>query len=306
MLATARPDIVAVCPRHADQHCEMILAAIQHGAKGVYVEKPFVQTPEEADRVLKASEKSGCKVAVAHRNRYHPTLKVIDRLLEEKTIGKLLEIRGRGKGDRRGGAEDLWVLGSHVLNLMSYFAGPAQRCSASMLQDGEPVTRDDIRKGVEGLGPLAGNELHARYEFASGLTGYFDSVANDGTSNAAFGLQLVGSKGIIQIQCDVNPLAYLVPGNPFAPTKRARPWLPISSVGVDQPEPDEPLILQVQHHAVAILDLIDAIERDRAPLCDAIEGAATIEMIHAVFQSHFAGGRSLTLPLAHRNHVMAG
>ena len=32
-------------------------------------------------------------------------------------------MRGRGKGDRRGGAEDLWVLGSHVLNLMTYFGG---------------------------------------------------------------------------------------------------------------------------------------------------------------------------------------
>lgn len=305
MLAEVRPDLVAVCPRYADEHCKMILAAIEHGAKGIYVEKPFVQTPAEADQVLVASRESGCKVAVAHRNRYHPTLKVIDRLLEEGRIGRLLEVRGRGKGDRRGGAEDLWVLGSHVLNLMSYFSGGVRCCSASMLQDGEPVTKKQIIEGAEGLGPLAGNEVHARYEFESGLIGYFDSLANDGTMNAGFGLQLVGSEGIIQIQCDVSPLAYLIPGNPFAPTKNSRPWLPITSAGVDKPEPAVALIAQVQAHDVAVRDLIEAIENNRSPLCDAKEGANTVEMIHAVFQSHFAGGRSLPVPLQQRSHVMS-
>ena len=42
MLKKTRPDIVAVCPRHADQHHDMSLAAIEAGAKGIYIEKPFV------------------------------------------------------------------------------------------------------------------------------------------------------------------------------------------------------------------------------------------------------------------------
>ena len=35
MLAAVKADIVAVCPRHADQHRDMAIAAIEHGARGV-------------------------------------------------------------------------------------------------------------------------------------------------------------------------------------------------------------------------------------------------------------------------------
>ena len=38
MLNKVAPDIVAVCPRHPDQHRDMIVASIEAGAKGIYVE----------------------------------------------------------------------------------------------------------------------------------------------------------------------------------------------------------------------------------------------------------------------------
>ncbi len=107
MLKETRPDIVAVCPRHADQHHDMSLAAIEAGAKGIYVEKPFMRTPAEVDSLAAACKKYGAKIAIAHRNRWHPMLAVIDQFIKDGQLGKILEIRGRGKGDRRGGSEDL-------------------------------------------------------------------------------------------------------------------------------------------------------------------------------------------------------
>ena len=41
MLADVRPEFVSVAPRHADQHHDMAMAAIQSGVKGLYIEKPF-------------------------------------------------------------------------------------------------------------------------------------------------------------------------------------------------------------------------------------------------------------------------
>ncbi|CAN5148747.1 Gfo/Idh/MocA family oxidoreductase [soil metagenome] len=306
MLTTASPDIVAVCPRHLDQHAEMLLAAIASGARGIYVEKPFVRTPAEADAVLAAAEAQGTKIAIAHRNRYHPVLPTIAGLVADGTLGNLLEIRGRGKGDRRGGAEDLWVLGSHVLNLMAYFGGAATACSAELLQEGKRVTAADVHDGPEGLGPIAGNAVHARYPMGDGLVGYFDSLANDGTGGAGFGLQLVGSEGLINFQCDQNPLAYHVPGNPFAQTKAARPWVPISTAGIGRPEPRPDDVAAVYHHDAAARDLIAAIRDDRAPLCDAAQGAATVEMICAAFASHRHDSCSVRLPLENRGNALAG
>ncbi|HRX83245.1 MAG TPA: Gfo/Idh/MocA family oxidoreductase, partial [Pirellulaceae bacterium] len=272
MLATVKPDLVAVCPRQPDQHRDMCVAAIEAGAKGIYIEKPFCRTPSEADEIIAACEKHNAKLAVAHRNRYHPTLQAIDKLIADGGIGKPLEIRGRGKGDRRGGAEDLWVLGSHVLNLVSYFGGAPQSCSAVLLQDGRRVTKADVREGNEALGLLAGNEVHARYEMERGFVAYFDSIANDGTNSAGFGLQIIGSEGLVDINCDKLPLAYLVRGNPFQPASEPRPWVPITSAGPGKPEPIENIADLVSHHVSPALDLIDAVRTNRQPLCSGYEG----------------------------------
>ena len=304
MLKEVKPDIVAVCPRHADQHRDMVVASAEAGVKGIYIEKPFCRTPVEADEMKAACEKENVKLAVAHRNRYHPTLKVIDELLAAGRIGRLLEIRGRGKGDRRGGAEDLWVLGTHVLNLMAYFGGKPKTCSGVMLQDRRRVNRHDVKEGAEGLGPMGGNELHVRYEFSRGVVGYFDSIANDGTKNAGFGLQLVGSDGIVNIQCDKHPLAWLCPGNPFQPTKEPRPWIPISTAGVGQPEPRDDLSEMVSHHGLPAHDLVTSIRADRQPVCNIDEGALTVEMVCAVFESHRLGSQAVEFPLRERENSL--
>jgi predicted dehydrogenase len=304
MLAEVRPDIVAVCPRHTDQHRDMVVAAAEAGVKGIYIEKPFCRTPAEADEMKAACGKHNVKLAVAHRNRYHPTLQAIDRLIAYGDIGRLLEIRGRGKGDRRGGGEDLWVLGAHVLNLMHYFGGEPTSCSAAMLQDGRRINRHDVKDGAEGLGPLGGNEVHARYELSRGVMGYFDSIANDGTKNAGFGLQLIGSEGIVNIQCDRHPLAYLCPGNPFQPTSKPRPWVAISSAGAGMAEPREDLSEMITHHGKPARDLIASIQEDRQPICNLAEGAMTVEMICAVFESHRLGSQAVAFPLKERENSL--
>lgn len=305
MLRDVPCDVVAVCPRHLDQHAEMMIAAAQAGARAIYAEKPFCRTPAEADSVLAACAASGTKVAFAHRNRYHPALPVIKRLIDEGLIGRPLEIRGRGKGDRRGGGEDLWVLGSHVLNLIHYLAGQPRSCSAVMLQDGRPVTAEDIRPGGEAVGPIGGNALHARYLFDSPLIATFDSQANDQTDHQAFGLQVIGSAGLIDIKCDCFPLAYFIPGNRWKPPTEPPMWQPITSAGVGQPEPIERLEQQVNGHTLTIDDLLGCIGTSRQPLCNLQEGAMTVEMICAVFASHQASGRAVDLPLQQREHALS-
>ena len=304
MLAKVKPEFVAVAPRHVDQHHDMALAAIQSGAKGLYVEKPFCRTPEEADSLIAACKKYKAKIAVAHRNRYHPVLGQVDELIKRGDLGKLLQIRGRGKGDRRGGGEDLWVLGGHIVNLFCYFAGDPKFCSAVMLQDGKHVTADDVKPGAEGLGPLTANEVHARFEMTSGVTAYYDSIANDDTKGNAYCLQLIGSRGIITWHIDRDPVAHFTPGNPYQPSSKPSPWIPITSAGVGKQENQPEKIAQVHNHVLAVRDLIDACDNDGKPLCDASDGAKTVEMICAVFESHRQHGKSVSFPLTERGNSL--
>ncbi|MEO2014912.1 MAG: Gfo/Idh/MocA family oxidoreductase [Fuerstiella sp.] len=304
MLLELRPEFVSICPRHADQHHDMALASIEAGVKGLYVEKPFCRTPAEADRLIAECKKHGATIAVAHRNRYHPALDQIDKLIASGEIGRLLEVRGRGLGDRRGGGEDLWVLGCHILNLIHYFAGEPKSCSAIMLQDGRRITADDVKPGTEGLGPLAANEVHARYETTKGVVAYYDSIANDGTQKKGYCLQLIGSKGTITIHIDRDPIAHFMPGNPFQPTSEPRPWIPITTAGVGQPETQQDRIDGVANHVLAVRDLIDACDNDRPPLCDVHAGAVTVEMICGVFESHRQGGKTVDFPLMERGNAL--
>ena len=101
-------------------------------------------------------DQHGVKIAVAHRNRHHPVVPVVQRLVKEDTIGRLLEIRCRGKEDARGGAQDLWVLGAHLLNLAVVYSGKPVAVSAALFQDGRPIIKSDIREGAEGINPIAG------------------------------------------------------------------------------------------------------------------------------------------------------
>ena len=150
MLADIRPDIVAICSRNIQQHAEMAIASAQAGVRGIFMEKPFVQSVTEADAVVAACEQFNTKLNLALVNRYCPTITAIWELIADGKLGTLLELRARGKEDIRGGGEDLWVLGPHVLDLMVHFGGAPQWCNATVTTKGKPVTPDDFIAGAEG------------------------------------------------------------------------------------------------------------------------------------------------------------
>ncbi|EDY21467.1 putative 3-chlorobenzoate-3,4-dioxygenase dyhydrogenase related protein-putative NAD-dependent oxidoreductase [Chthoniobacter flavus Ellin428] len=226
-------------------------------------------------------------------------------MLKENAIGQVLEIRMRGKEDARGGAQDLWVLGAHLLNLATFFGGAPKACTATLFQDERPVTKADVKEGAEGIGPIAGNAVHARFEMERGTPVFFDSIVNAGAKGSGFGLQLIGTKGIIDLRFDTEPLAQLLPGNPFQPGKEPRAWIPISSAGPGQPEPMADIKVAVSSHLLAARDLLAAIHEDRAPLCSAADGRTVIEMIMAVFESHRLNGQRVAWPLTNRQNPLA-
>lgn len=295
MLDEVKPDIAAICPRHIHEHHEMILAAVAAGVKGIYIEKPFVRTLAEADEVVKLCAEKGVRLAIAHRNRYHPVIPLIKKLVDAGEIGELKEVRVRGRQDQRGGGLDLWVLGGHGFNLATIFTGPATSCQASILVEGRPATKADIRPGDEGVGPIVGDEAHARYETKSGIPLYFDSKKGTWTKGTPFGARLIGTKGVISLQIDEEPVAIL---------ERDGKKTPITSAGIGQPEPIKDIRLINGGHHGAIRDLLAAIAEKREPLCGPKDGLETVELTLAVFASFAAGGAKVTLPLADRAHPL--
>jgi predicted dehydrogenase len=295
MLVSAKPDIAAICSRHIHEHRDMIVAAIEAGVKGIYIEKPFVRTLAEADEIVKLCADKGVRLAIAHRNRYHPVVDVVKKLVASGEIGELKEVRVRGKQDQRGGGLDLWVLGGHGFNLATLFTGPAISCEATIHVEGRPATKADIRPGDEGVGLIVGDEIHARYETKSGIPLYFDSKKGKPAKGTPFGARLIGTKGVISLQIDEEPLAIL---------ERDGVKTPITTAGIGKPEPIKDIRQVNGGHHGAVRDLLAAIAEKREPLCGPEAGRETVELTLAVFTSFAAGGKKVALPLAGRAHPL--
>lgn len=298
MLASEKLDVVAICPRWVDQHHEMIVAAAKAGCH-IYMEKPFCPTLLECDSAIKTLDERRLKLGVAHISQYSPVLDVVRKLIENDEIGEILELRGRGKEDHRGGGEDLWVLGSHVLGLMRSLTGSdAKSCSAIMQTQGHRVTKADVVTGAEGLGPLAGDHVQATYSFENGVFGYFASRKAAGGSPSRFGIQVFGSKGVIEMTSGYLEPAYLLRDRSWSPGRAGSSWEQVTSTGIGQPESRTDGNYEGGHIA-AITDLLESIRQDRPTRCSAHDCRQIIEMISAVFESHRVG-QSVTLPLATR------
>ncbi|MEN9536206.1 MAG: putative oxidoreductase YcjS [Verrucomicrobiota bacterium] len=295
MLAEAKPDIAAICARHIHEHRDMIVAAVGAGVKGIYIEKPFVRTLAEADEIVKLCAEKGVRLAIAHRNRYHPVVEVVKQLVASGEIGELKEVRVRGKQDHRGGGLDLWVLGGHGFNLATLFTGSAISCEATILVEGRPATKADIRPGDEGVGLIVGDEIHARYETRSGIPLYFDSKKGTPAKGTPFGTRLIGTKGVISLQIDEEPLAIL---------ERDGQKTPITTAGIGKPEPIKDIRQVNGGHHGAVRDLLAAIAEKREPLCGPEAGRETVELTLAVFASFVADGKKVALPLAGRAHPL--
>ena len=298
MLSRERLDIVGICPRWIDEHHAMLLAAADAGCH-VYMEKPFCRDLLECDEVVNQFDMRHLKLGIAHISQYSPALDQIGKLIAADEIGQVLEIRGRGKEDRRGGGEDLWVLGSHIFGIMrSVAGGNPLAVTAQVTCEGRPLAAADARPGAEGIGPLAGDHVEACYEFPQGIRGYFASRRGMAGNPTRFAVQIFGSKGIIETESGYLAPAAILRDSSWSPARTGKHWEPISSAGIGVAEPRSDGNYQGGHVA-AITDLIAAIEQQRPTRCGYEDARAIIEMIAAVFESQRLGQR-VRLPLQTR------
>jgi predicted dehydrogenase len=302
MLSKEKLDIVAICPRWIDQHCAMLLAAAENGCHA-YMEKPFCRTLAECDEVVRQFEMRHLHLGIAHTTQHSPVLDAVRAVIQAGEIGDILEMRGRGKEDHRGGGEDLWVLGSHIFGIMQSLAGPATQCSAIVTQSGRAITRDDIFEGAEGIGLLAGDSVQATYQFPNGIYGFFASKRGKAGNPSRFAVQVFGSAGIIELETGYLTSAHILRDSSWSPGRSKATWEPITSAGINQPEPRTDASYQGGHIA-AIRDLIESIEQHRPTRCNTEDARGIIEMIAAVFESQRVG-HPVELPLKTRENPLS-
>lgn len=302
MLRKEKPDLVSVAPRWLDCHRDMALACAEAGVRGVLMEKPLCRDLEEADAMVAACERTGMKMAVCHQTRYSPRLTVVRDLIASGRIGDVVEIRTRGKEDRRGGGEDMMVLGSHTMDLMRFLAGDPQWCFGRVTQEGRPITRAHVQDGNEGIGSLAGDTIAAVYGFAGPLTGHFATHRARQSPGQRFAVHVFGTKGVISLGTGTLPPVMLIEDPSWTLLSQGGKGIPVTSAGVGEPEPLKDGSHRYGNTLIA-KDLIRCVEENRQPLGSIYDGRAALEMILAVYESHRVGA-PVALPLKNRRHPL--
>jgi predicted dehydrogenase len=301
MLEKEKPRIVSVATRFLDEHRDMVVACARAGAS-IFLEKPMCRTLAEADEMIRTCETHHVKLAIAHQTRYSPRIARVKDLIGSGRLGDLLEVRARGKEDRRGGGEDMMVLGTHLFDLMRFLAGDAAWCFAQVLWAGKRVLRADVRSGAEGMGPIAGDLINATYGLPRGCLGTFGTHRARHGANTRFSLSIYGSKGIVQMTMGSLPPVWFCDDPSWMPGKSRARWEEVSSAGLGKPE-----TLKMSGpgpgNVWIVKDLIEAIEKDRQPLGSMYDGRAALEMILAVYESHRLRA-PVSMPLEERRHPL--
>lgn len=306
MLDKEKLDLVAVCPRWVGSHTEVVIAAVNAGVKGILCEKPFAPTLAEADAMIEACERTGSRVAVAHR-RANPYEQHAKKLVQEGAIGDLQVLRAHGKCDRRSGAQDLMVLGTHMVDSMRYIVGSdVAWANGHVTQDGRDVTLDDIRDGDEEIGLIAGNGLAAYYAFENGVTAHFESLPSEMSSERSgswFGFEVYGSRGIISVRNSPNGNMFVYPHGQWIPGNDDDKWEPVVIDHWERQQEEQSVSSTHLSNRMIVSELLQAIEEDRdvVSCSSGKDGMAALEMIMAVHESHRRGKR-VHFPMTNREN----
>jgi predicted dehydrogenase len=146
---------------------------------------------------------------------------------------------------------------------------------------------------------VAGDDVHAQFGFASGVTGTFTSNEKQRNTVGHWGLGLIGNKATARILADIPPRILLLKAGAWTENGRSDSW----------EEPDSLKVPAVEKgfgpgNRRVVDDWLAAISENRQPACSGLAGMKAVEMVMAVYASAISNSR-VALPLVKREHPLA-
>ncbi len=311
MLEHETPDLVVITSRHPSDHLGQIRLIAQRGCH-IYCEKPISVSLAEADEIIQIAKDCRIKIGMAHPARHDLGFRTMKRLIEAGDIGTPLSVVGRGKCDHRGGGEDLVVLGTHILDLQTYFFGAPESVMADIRTDGRLSERSDRVETVEPIGPVIGDDIFAAFQLKNGVRSTFETrrgLYQQGQPVPHMGIRVMGTEGVLSLRFDDagdqpllisrqrcypenNPEFEAVPLIEDRVIPGAEPL--DTSLSGSPNVPRAPWFLAANRFAV--WDLMQAIEADREPVATLDDARVVVEMIYGIQVAHLER-RTVTLPI---------
>jgi predicted dehydrogenase len=196
MLANEEIDILAICTPD-DRHAGIFIDAANRGIPAILCEKPLATTLADADRMIAAAEANGTVSAVEHTRRWDPFYHRAKELIDAGVIGEVQTVVGTLQGERA----MLFRNGTHIVDLLCYYAGAEPTHVFAQLEDGY----DDFTeyRGDGGHDPASEPGASAYIRFANGVRGFYNGTK--GTPGHSE-WDIAGTEGRIRISPTVAEL----------------------------------------------------------------------------------------------------
>ena len=157
MLAKEQPEIISVATQ-PEQRTEIVLAAIESGARAIYAEKAMAASMAEADAIVETVEENEVAFNLGTNRRWERNFATVIDFIQSGDYGPLKSILFHS-------LSSMFNMASHAFDLMLRLNDetPAVRVQARLeeagdLFDGERLIKDPLGQGT--------------VDFANGVTGY--------------------------------------------------------------------------------------------------------------------------------------
>ena len=287
-LIRENPDIKLISiASESGSHAEIALCCIRHGIH-VIIEKPMAMSMRDADEIVRLAAEKGVKVAACHQNRFNIAVQKMRGALEAGRFGTLShgsvhvrwnrnqayydQARWRGTWASDGGA--LMNQCIHGIDLLRWMLG-------GEVEQVYGVTRQRYHSYLE-----AEDVGMAVITFQNGAIGTVEGTVNVYPKNLEETLFLFGENGTVKLggtstnQIDVWEFA-------------SRRQEDEENQGLQEATSN----VYGNGHTSLFADMIDAIETDREPYVNAVEGRKALEMVLAIYKSQKTG-KPVKLPLS--------
>ena len=264
LLAGEDLDVVGVCTPD-DRHADLVVAAAERGVRAIMCEKPLATTLADADRMIAAIERNGTVVAVEHTRRWDPFFHRVKELIDAGRIGQVLSIVGTLHGERA----MLFRNGTHILDLICYYAGAAPERVFARLEPGY----DDFvaYRGDGGRDPASEPGASAYVEFANGVRAFYNGIKGKIGQGE---WDILGTAGRIRISATTAEL-----------------WTLDEASGELVLRPFPAGMIMTGALQAAYEELFQVMEQGGQTRSTARDGRQVVALIEAILASHHAGGR---------------
>ncbi len=279
MITEENIDLISIATE-SGKHSKIALYCIKNNIN-LIIEKPIALSTKDASSIIEEAQKKNLKVSVCHQNRFNKSIKKVREAVETKRFGKMFygtahirwnrgesyydQAKWRGSWEQDGGALmnqcihniDLliWMMNSEIKEVFAYTDNLAHPY----------IEAEDIGLAI--------------IRFANGSYGLIEGTTNIFPNNLEETLYLFGEKGTVKVGGkSVNKIDNWIFTDELDNADEI--------VAHYQENPDN---IYGYGHNPLFADVIDSINKDRAPYIDAISGKKALEVILAIYKSSFEG-----------------